>query len=115
LLKKLFWLNAKYEITEIISSYVIELNVLGHIYHRFHVDLLKRAKNDPFLSQICDDIQPPLLFVDGELEYIVEEIKKARLKKMGKKSRREVLVRWKGYKEETWEPREEFLETEALA
>jgi hypothetical protein len=34
---------------------------------------------------------------------------------MGRGSRKEVLVKWKGYKEEIWELREEFLETEALA
>jgi hypothetical protein len=55
------------------------------------------------------------LFVDGEPEYIVEKIKRARLKKMGKGSRRKILVKWKGYEEEIWELREEFLETEALA
>jgi hypothetical protein len=93
----------------------MELNVLGHIYPRFHVDLLKRAEDDPFLSQIRDDIQPSPLFIDGEPEYIIEKIKKARLKKVGKGSRRKVLVKWKRYKEETWEPREEFLKTEALA
>jgi hypothetical protein len=105
----------KYEITEIISSYVMELNILGHIYSRFYVDLLKRAEDDPFLSQICDDTQPPSLFIDGEPEYTIEEIKKARLKKVGRGSRKKVLVRWKEYKEEIWEPREEFLETKALA
>jgi hypothetical protein len=115
LLKKLFWLNAKYEITEIISSYVMELNIPGHIYPRFHVDLLKRAKNDPPSSQIRDDIQPPPLFINGEPEYIIKEIKRARLKKVGKGNRRKILIKWKGYKEETWEPREEFLKTEALA
>jgi hypothetical protein len=93
----------------------MELNVLGHIYPRFYVNLLKRAENDLFLSQIRDDTQLPPLFVDGEPEYTIEEIKKARLKRMGKGSRRKVLVKWKGYKEEIWEPREEFLKTEALA
>jgi hypothetical protein len=93
----------------------MELNVLGHIYSRFHVDLLKRAEDDPFSSQIRDDTQPSPLFVDGEPEYTVEEIKRARLKKMSKGNRKKVLVKWKGYKKETWEPREEFLETEALA
>jgi hypothetical protein len=76
----------------------MELNVLGYIYPRFYMNLLKRAENDPFSSQIRDDTQPPPLFVDGEPEYTVEEIKKARLKKMGKKSRRKVLVKWKKYK-----------------
>jgi hypothetical protein len=115
LLKKLFWLNVKYEITEIISPYVVELNVPGHIYPKFHVDLLKQAENDPFSSQIRDNTQPPPLFIDGEPEYIVEKIKRARLKKMGKRNRRKILVKWKRYKKETWEPREEFLKTEALA
>jgi hypothetical protein len=93
----------------------MKLNILGHIHPGFHVNLLKRAKNDLFPSQIRDNTQPPPLLVDGEPEYTIEEIKKARLKKMGKGSRREILVKWKGYKEETWEPREEFLKTEALA
>jgi hypothetical protein len=115
LLKKLFWFNAKYEIIEVIFSYVVELNVLGHIYSRFYVDLLKRAGDDFFLSQIRDDTQLPPLFVDGKPEYTIEEIKRARLKKVGRGSRRKVLIKWKGYKEETWESREEFLKTEALA
>jgi hypothetical protein len=34
---------------------------------------------------------------------------------MGRRSRRTILVKWKEYKEEIWKPREEFLETEALA
>jgi hypothetical protein len=115
LLKKLFWLNAKYEITEVSFSHVIELNVPGHIYPRFHMNLLKRAENDFFLSQIRDDIQLSPLFVDNELEYTIKEIKKARLKKMGKGSRRKILVKWKGYKKKTWKPRKKFLKTEALA
>jgi hypothetical protein len=78
----------------------MELNISGHIYPRFHVDLLKRAEDDPFPSQIRDDIQPPSLFVDGEPEYTIEKIKRARLKKMGRGSRKKVLVKWKKYKEE---------------
>jgi hypothetical protein len=64
------------------------------------VNLLKRAENDPFSSQIRDNTQPPLLFINGEPEYIIEEIKRARLKKVGKGSRRKVLVKWKEYKKE---------------
>jgi hypothetical protein len=79
------------------------------------VDLLRRAEDDLLLSQIRDNTQFPPLFINGELEYIIKEIKKARLKKMGKGSCRKVLIKWKEYKEETWESREEFLETEALA
>jgi hypothetical protein len=65
------------------------------------VDLLKRAENDPLPSQIRDDTQPPPLLVDGEPEYTIKEIKRARLKKMNKRSRRKVLIKWKEYKEKT--------------
>jgi hypothetical protein len=65
----------------------MELNVPGHIYPKFHVNLLKRAENNPFPLQIRDNTQPPPLFIDGEPEYTIEEIKKARLKKVGKGSR----------------------------
>jgi hypothetical protein len=34
---------------------------------------------------------------------------------MGKRNRRKILIKWKGYKEEIWKPRKELLETEALA
>jgi hypothetical protein len=60
---------------------MVKLNVLGHIYLRFYVNLLKQAKNDPFSSQIRDDTQPPPLFINGEPEYTIKEIKRARLKK----------------------------------
>ena len=42
--------------------------------------------------------------MDGELEYEVEEILAARTKRVGRGSRREVLVRWTGYSQCTWEP-----------
>jgi hypothetical protein len=71
----------------------MELNVPGHIYPKFHVDLLKRAGNDSFSSQIRNNIQPPPLFIDGEPEYTIKKIKRARLKKMGRRSRREILVK----------------------
>jgi hypothetical protein len=62
------------------------------------MDLLKRAKNYLFLSQICDDTQLPPLFINGEPQYIVKKVKKARLKKMGRGSCRKVLVKWKKYR-----------------
>jgi hypothetical protein len=71
----------------------MELNVLGHIYPRFYVNLLKRAENNLFSSQIRDNTQLPPLFVNSEPEYIIEKIKKARLKKMGKGNRRKILVK----------------------
>jgi hypothetical protein len=76
----------------------MELNIPGHIYPRFYMNLLKQTENDLFSSQIRDDTQLPPLFVDGEPEYIIKEIKKARLKKVGKGSRRKLLVKWRKYK-----------------
>ena len=40
--KKLAWVNAKYRVTKIISSHVVELDVPSGIFPRFHVELLKR-------------------------------------------------------------------------
>jgi hypothetical protein len=71
----------------------MKLNILGHIYPKFHVTLLKRAENDPFSLQIRDDIQLSPLFINGEPEYIIKKIKRARLKKMGKRSRRKILIK----------------------
>jgi hypothetical protein len=51
----------------------MELNVLGHIYSRFYVNLLKRAEDDLFLLQIRDNTQPSSLFVDGEPEYTMSQ------------------------------------------
>jgi hypothetical protein len=79
----------------------MKLNIPGHIYPRFYVNLLKRAENDLFSSQIRDKTQPSPLFIDSEPEYIIEEIKRDRLKKVGKGSHREILIKWKGYKKET--------------
>ena len=56
--KKLAWVNAKYKITKIISPHVVELDVPSKIWPRFHVDLVRRASEDPLPSQSSDDSQP---------------------------------------------------------
>lgn len=48
--KKLAWLHAKYEVTAVPDALTVELNVPGNIHKRFHVELLKRAGDDPFPS-----------------------------------------------------------------
>lgn len=47
--KKLAWINAKYEVTNIISPDVVELEVPSGIYPRFYVQILKQACEDPHL------------------------------------------------------------------
>jgi hypothetical protein len=44
------------------------------IYNMFYVSLLRPTMDDPFLSQSNGDYQPPPRLVNGEAEYLVEEI-----------------------------------------
>lgn len=115
--KKLSWLNAKYRVRKVVSSHVVELDVPIGIFPRFHVDLLKRASEDPLPSQVVEDAQPPPLIPateDRVAEYEVERILRAEEKKRGRGTRREVLVKWTGYTACTWEPRVNLEHTVAL-
>ena len=53
--KKLSWTYAKFIITVVPYPLVIELNTPTGIYPRFHVELVRRAAEDPLLSQVIDD------------------------------------------------------------
>ena len=81
--KKLDWLYTRYIVLEAPSSYIVRLDVPTRIYPVFYVELVRPAAEDPLPSQIVDDSQPPPLDVDGELEYEVEEILAARIKRVG--------------------------------
>ena len=80
----------------------------------FYIMYLKRASDNLLLLQVQDDTQPPAIVLendpDGKEEWQVEEILDSR------KTRGaiEVLVKWTGYAELTWEPLSAFLEAEAL-
>jgi hypothetical protein len=110
--KKLDWLNAKYEVTEVISSHSYRLNTPPGIHPVFHVSMLRRAVDDPLPSQVQDDTQPPAVIAEdtGEQEWFVEEILEARKRGRG----HQVLVKWAGYVQPTWEPLSAVLDTEAL-
>ena len=111
--KKLDWLNAKYEVTELVGSHACRLNTPPGIHSVFHVMLLKRAGDDPLPSQQQDDTQPPAVVPDspeGGEEWQVEEILQARKTRRGTQLR----VKWTGYAQPTWEPLGSFLDTEAL-
>ena len=106
--KKLSWLNAKYRVTKTISPHVVELDVPPGIFNKFHVDLLKRASDDPLPSQKVDDSQPPPLIPAAQRRpamWEVERIMRAELRPRGRGHRRDVLVKWRGYEKPTWEPR----------
>ncbi|KAI0990764.1 hypothetical protein K3495_g17423, partial [Podosphaera aphanis] len=113
--KKLAWLHAKYEITAVPDALTVELNVPGNIHKRFHVELIKRAGNDPFPSQVRDDAQnPPVVDDLDNPEYEVESILRARTVRRGRGRFREAMVKWEGWKDPTWEPVEYVRETKAL-
>ncbi len=105
--KKLDWKNAKYTVTKVISPLVYELDTPGRLFNRFHVSLLHPASTDPFPCQVQDDIEtPPIINEKGEQEWEVESIIKRR--KNG-----DLMTRWRGYQETTWEPLENVEDTEA--
>jgi hypothetical protein len=76
----------------------------------FNVNKLRLAATDPLPSQPQDDTEPEPIEVDGEEEYLVEEI----LEERKRRKRKEYLTKWLGYQEPTWEPQEHLENTEAL-
>jgi hypothetical protein len=113
--KKLDDKNGKFTVTEVINSHAYRLDTPPGIDNVFHVSLLRPAGTDPLPSQIIAEAQPPaIISEDGEEEYEVEEILRARTRKIGRGSRREVLVKWTGYARPTWEPLSSLEDTAAL-
>ncbi|KAI0991013.1 hypothetical protein K3495_g17174, partial [Podosphaera aphanis] len=116
--KKLAWVNAKYSVTKIISPHVVELDVPSKIWPRFHVELLRKASEDPLPTQRQDDFQPPPKLVMNKTgatyEHEVQRILKAEKFRQGRGWVRRVLVKWKGFAEPNWEDRSNLEETEAL-
>lgn len=112
--KKLDWLHAKYTVINVPTPHTVELSVPRGVHPVFHIDLIRPAASDPLPSQTVDDTQPPPIVVDNEAEWEVEEIIAARTKRIGRGRRREVLVKWAGYAEQTWERLEDLENCTAL-
>ena len=90
------------------------LGIPKNIYPIFYTDLLRLASRDPLPGQESDDKQPDPVLIESHEEHFVEEILCARTKKRGRGQRREVLVKWAGYREPTWEPVEELTDNAAM-
>jgi hypothetical protein len=101
-------------VQEVPSLHTVRLDMLTGVYLVFYIDLIRPAASDPLPSQTVDDSQPPPLVIDGELEYQVEEILDYRVRRVGRGTRTEALVKWVGYTETTWEPLDSIEGCEAL-
>jgi len=74
----------------------------------FPVSLLHAAADDPLPGQV---VPPPLLVVvEGEEEWEVEEILDSRRAR----GQLQYLVKWRGFADPTWEPKENLVEVEAV-
>jgi hypothetical protein len=104
--KKLDAKYAKYTVIEVIGSHAYRLDTPPGIHNVFHTRRLRPASSEPLPGQIIDDWLPAAFLVDGEDEYEVEEIQN--------EDGQKVLVKWKGYKRPTWEPRLAMENTLAL-
>jgi len=81
----------------------------------FHVSLLKAYREDPDINPSPPSPPDPLVNQEGEDEYFVQELLKHRLRKIGRRTRLELLVRWTGYGPDAdeWLPLADVEETEA--
>ena len=112
--KKLDHKNAKFTVIEVISSHSYRLNTPAGIHNVFHTTLLRPAADDPFPSQATYDNQPLPLIIGGEEEYGVEAILDERVKRIGRGSRLEYLVKWNQWHVPTWEPASNLENVAAL-
>ena len=67
----------------------------------FHISRLAKYRTDGRCQP-----PPPLIELEGELEYEVEKILEKRTRKFGRRNRLEYLIQWRGYDHahDSWEP-----------
>lgn len=79
-------------------AYELELPAHTKIHPVISCIHLEQYVEDPYQRQIP---QPTPIVVNDEQEWTIEKLVKQR----GAGRNKEILVRWKGFDEETWEPR----------
>ena len=91
-------------------AYKLDLPPTMRIHPVFHVSLLEPVASDPLPGQ--ENIPPPPIIVDGELEFQVDEILDAR--RTRNPNQPLYLVKWTGESQLTWEPYDNVKDLEAL-
>ena len=108
--KKFDWIALPYRVTEVLNALNYRLDTPRGVHNVFHIDMLRRAAEDPLPSQEVVDPEPPALMVGGTEEWEITDIEAHKRKGRGW----QVLVRWVGWAEPTWEPLRNLRETSAL-
>jgi hypothetical protein len=112
--KKLDAKHAKFTVTEVVGSHSYRLDTPSRIHNVFHSQLLRLASYDPLPSQVQDDTQPLPQLVGDEDEYEIEKILDEKTVRGRGGPRKKFLVKWTGYAQPTWEPKDAFKDTAAL-
>ncbi|KAI6622526.1 hypothetical protein MCOR07_011848 [Pyricularia oryzae] len=117
--RKLDYIYGKYRVVAVPTPLTVTLDVPRGIHPTFHVELVERAASDPLPSQIRTDsrpdpeLQPTEETGEPEEVWAVEAILAAKNRR-GRGGGRQVLVKWQGYDNPTWEPLELMTDTRAL-
>lgn len=111
--KKLDIRSSKYRVIERVGSHAYRLAIPqeSKVHPIFHTMLLRPAATNPFPSQEVTPHHPSPTLVNGHEEYEVDKILAER---QDKDYGLQYLIKWRGYREETWEPAQSFEDTAAL-
>ena len=105
-----------YTVIKQVGSHAVQLDTPPGIHPVFHVNLIRRLPENPLPSQQLPDFQPPAITPSEETqdlvagEHRIDDILQHRRRGVGF----QLLVKWTGWPEPTWEPLSHFSDTAAL-
>lgn len=106
--------HAKFTITKKINANAYRLDTPPGSHSVFHVWRLRPAADDPFPSQKESDYQPPGVLVNDEEEHFVEQIIDEKVRRRGKGTEKQFLVKFIGFQTPEWRPAKELENNTAL-